>query len=538
MLQILFGILLSFVIQAPQETGVVEGTVRRGGTSDPIGGVELSLVVPGSRTRIRTVSDEQGRFTFEALPLGQYTLQASREGYFTYPRGQELPAAVAPVRLETRRQQLFIDLVPGVVFAGRVTDPQGQPVQGVRISAMELQYKEGRPAFGVGSVPKTTDGRGEFRLTWFPPGEYYVRAEYLGDQTNLARKSFYPGTVDSVAAMSFRVSGGETIEGLNFVLPVTSSVRISGRVIPDGAGPASGFVQTFYLLPLDGRPLEFAPLEFSNLVAPTAVQGGSLPFALDLRGVTPGRYDLAPFYMDSGNNYHSGRTRIEIEDRDLQDISAVINPNVHVSGRFIVEDDPTFRNFSGLTVHLRSKDAAVPLMTRTATARVDADGTFTIRDVFEGRYQIHLNAASQSIPSDLYISGLRHGTQDIRNDGVIDVRPSSLPVEIQLRAGAGAIQGTVEGPDGRIPSHADVVLIPQFPFRENVLFYDRTTASDKAEFKFEGIAPGDYKVIAFEQLADTAERNPAFIARYETLGESVTVRSRSTMQVRIRLVRS
>jgi hypothetical protein len=69
------------------------------------------------------------------------------------------------------------------------------------------------------------------------------------------------------------------------------------------------------------------------------------------------------------------------------------------------------------------------------------------------------------------------------------------------------------------------------------MFYDRTVIDDKGRFKFQGIAPGEYKVFAFEQLLDTAEQNPAFIARYETLGQTITVSSNSATEVRVRLLR-
>lgn len=68
------------------------------------------------------------------------------------------------------------------------------------------------------------------------------------------------------------------------------------------------------------------------------------------------------------------------------------------------------------------------------------------------------------------------------------------------------------------------------------MFYDRTVADDKGQFKFQGIAPGEYKVFAFEQLADSAEQNSTFIARYETLGQPVMVNSKSTTEIRVRLL--
>jgi hypothetical protein len=463
-------------------------------------------------------------------------VQAAREGYFSYPRGLALPHPVATVTVDASRSHLFVDLTPGAVIRGRVTDPQGRPLQGVLMSAMELQYRDGRPAFGVGSAPKTTDDRGEFRLFWFAPGEYYVRAEYPGGQTNLARKSYYPGTVDSNGAATLLVKGGESLDNLNFLVPAASSVRVSGQVAPDTLVPVTGLVKTFYLLPLDGRPLENYPLEFTNMLVGNVSESGPFPFAIDVRGVAPGLYDLAPFYLDRSNAYHSGRTRIEIRDENIENITALITPNVDVSGRIIMEGESASPGFSGLQLHLRAKDTSIPLMSRTSHARIEADGTFVIPDVFEGRYQLYLSGSLRGA-ADFYISGIRQGGQDIRNEGTVDVRRSMLPVEIRLRAGAGSIQGIVEGPGGVFPSQADVVLVPQVPLRENILFYDRTITSEKGQFKFEGVAPGEYKVFAFEQLADTAEQNSRFIARYETLGQNATVNSRVTTELRVRLLR-
>ncbi|HET9216193.1 MAG TPA: carboxypeptidase-like regulatory domain-containing protein, partial [Terriglobia bacterium] len=417
MLRLLLGLWLALVT-SPQETGTIQGTVRRGDTSDPIGGVQISLLAPQLLERIRTVSDAQGRFSFESVPFGRYTIQVAREGHFTYPAGQPLPYPVTSVQVGPQRNHLFIDLMPGGVIGGRVTDAQGRPLPGVRVSAMELQYRNGNPAFSVGSVPERTDQRGAFRMSWFAPGEYYVRAEVVAAQNDLARKSYYPGTLDPNIAVPLVLRSGESIENLHFVVPEAPATTISGVVIADG--PITGVVRTFYLLPLDGRPSEVYPLEFTNL-ADEPPQGQSVSFKLDVRGVAPGFYDLAPFYMDRENVYHSGRTRIEIGSQNTENLTAVITPNADVFGRLIIEDNNASQGFNGVQFHLRPKDAAVPLMTRTSTAAVAADGTFVIKDVFEGRYQLHMTVSPRAL-SDLYIAAIRQGAQDLRNDGIIDVR--------------------------------------------------------------------------------------------------------------------
>ena len=532
MLKLLLGAWLGV---APQSTSSIEGTVKRGGLSEPLGGVEISLLATTGPARFRTISDPQGQFLFENVPLGQYRVQAARDGYFSYPQGQALPAMVATLKIDSAQtQQLVINLVPGAVIGGLITDPAGKPLPGVAVSAMKLQYDEGRPAFGVGPLPKTTNDRGEYRLFWFPPGEYYIRAEYPNGPNNLAGRAYYPGTMNSTLAVPVTIRGGESLDGLNFAIPTANAIRISGHIADEGAVPATG-VRTFYLLPRDGGPVEVYPPEFSNALNPLAGEQLS-EFLLNVRGVSPGSYDLAPFFIDRSNTFHSGRTTIQIGEDNLENVIARIHPNVDVTGRFVIEGSSPLRSWNALHLQLRAKDIAAPLTQRSNTATIASDGMFTIRGVIEGVYQVHITASAGSISSGLYISSMKLGALDIRNEGTIDVRASMLPLEIRLSPGAGSIRGAVEAPGGRVSPNADVVLVPQFSRRENVMFYDRTRSDDKGQFTFQGIAPGEYKVFAFEQLPDTAERNPAFMARYETLGQTVDVNSSATAEIRIRLL--
>jgi hypothetical protein len=536
MVTLLLGVWLAF---APQNTTILQGTVKRGGASDPIAGVEITLSGGSAQgARYRTTSDAQGRFTFENLPLGRYTIQANREGYFAWPGGQALPFPVAFLEIDSlQTQRITIDLAPGATVSGRITDPQGNPLTGVKVSAATLQYDSGRRVFSAGSVPKVTDIRGDYRIFWLPPGEYYIRAEYPDGTSNLARRSYYPGTLDSPFAALLTIRGGEVLDNINFALPKANNIKISGQVslLNNAPYPSSGFVRTFYLLPRDGRPVEQYPAEFLNTVRqrPGVI---ILDFAIEVRGIAPGSYDLAPFYLD-GNSFFTGRTRIDIGDRDLENVTANVGPNIEVTGHVSLKDKLEYDQWRSIQIQLRSRDVPVPLTARSGSATFQRDGTFSIRDVVEGRYQLYLGARPGSIPSDLYISAIRQGGNDLQDEGTIEVRPGMQPLDITLSTGAGKIEGSVESAIGGIPARADVVLVPALQRRNNIMYYDRATIDSKGRFTFSGIAPGEYRVFAFEQLADGAEQNPQFIARYETLGQSVTVSSSTTKEMRLRLLR-
>src|SRR5262245_41084167 len=147
------SLLLSLWLLA-QNTSTLHGQILRAGSSEPVGDVEISLVFnsPGISARPRTITNAQGSFTFDNLPAGKYSVQARREGYFN-DQGNPLPTLVANVTVEPlRSQQIVVSLIPGAIISGRVTDTEGRALAGVQMSAMKLQYDEGRPVFSAGSL--------------------------------------------------------------------------------------------------------------------------------------------------------------------------------------------------------------------------------------------------------------------------------------------------------------------------------------------------------------------------------------------------
>src|SRR5207249_3493581 len=85
-------------------------------------------------------------------------------------------------------QQLTIDfqMLPAGVISGRILDEQGDSLAGATVQAQTYQYVNGKPilvgvpqfsSIAEGVVPPirtTTNDRGEYRLFWLPPGEYYI----------------------------------------------------------------------------------------------------------------------------------------------------------------------------------------------------------------------------------------------------------------------------------------------------------------------------------------------------------------------------
>src|SRR5688572_29007760 len=197
--------------------GLVEGVVNRlnGGTA--LNGVLVSLLGPpdktGALSELTSTTDGTGRFVFRYLPVGRYTVRATRDGYFlSRPAGMADPFQVN-VGPGATVAMVSLSMVQGGTISGRVLDPMGRPAPVSAVTAVRRFYEDGRPLLRV-IRSTTSNDRGEFRIFWLEPGEYLVMAE-KNLPTGLAR-GYFPGGDDGRSALPVRVSEGEETARTDF----------------------------------------------------------------------------------------------------------------------------------------------------------------------------------------------------------------------------------------------------------------------------------------------------------------------------------
>jgi hypothetical protein len=280
---------------------------------------------PGTSNRV-VGTDNEGRFVFDRLPAGRFTLSATKPGYVPvfhgakHPgRGPGIPVAVA----DGARVDVTLRLLPGAVITGTITDAYGQPARAISVAAVEV-----RPGTGAAPVPAraVTDDLGVYRIFSLPPGAYAVSAlprlvpasdgrggpvgsavfEVSEAELRWARAGgsgpppapgraasyapvFYPGTADPSAAATIQVASGEERSGIDMALRIVAMSRIAGRLLDVGGQPVSP--ATVSLFPRHtGRPAAVDVLVSSGaLVLPRAVVSSS---GFAFTGVAPGEYTL------------------------------------------------------------------------------------------------------------------------------------------------------------------------------------------------------------------------------------------------------
>ena len=127
-------------------------------------------VINTNKIKIKTQS---GEFSFDDVPIGDYLLTITHPSFATMKH---------PVTVTTQGAVLSLEMSPGAEIQGLVLDPEGQPLEGVRVAC--FQGKSRRR-----SLSDKTDANGSYRVRNVPEGSYrllFSHSEYVTQAREVA----------------------------------------------------------------------------------------------------------------------------------------------------------------------------------------------------------------------------------------------------------------------------------------------------------------------------------------------------------------
>ena len=257
-------------------------TVTMDGPARPLRRVLVTLSGAEIRGDRQVMSDDEGRYVFEGLPAGRYTLTAEKPAYVTIHHGSPRPGygPGTPVAIaDGQTMQVVLRIPRGAVIAGVVRAPDGQPIAGAQAQLSRVQLSGGqlRTATVPGVRTNTaTDDRGRFRFYGLPPGEYVIRgigggaagevqmtteAELDAAARTLAQAArsgpaplappvaappvprvryvgmYAPSSIDVEGAQRFRVGLGQQIDDVDITVALARTGRVNGVSLGPGGEP-------------------------------------------------------------------------------------------------------------------------------------------------------------------------------------------------------------------------------------------------------------------------------------------------------------
>jgi hypothetical protein len=163
----------------PRQTVTVKGIVLQIGSRQPVAKVLVKLADANDQEAVGVTTGPDGRFEFENVPDGRYSLVASRNGYLESNYGQRGPSGssrdlVIQSGIFTNNIELI--LTPSGAVSGRVVDNTGDPVMNVTVAALKYAYRDGQKVLISEETAQSND-LGEFRIFGLPPGQYLINAK-------------------------------------------------------------------------------------------------------------------------------------------------------------------------------------------------------------------------------------------------------------------------------------------------------------------------------------------------------------------------
>lgn len=163
---------------------------------------------------------------------------------------------------------------------------------------------------------------------------------------------------------------------------------------------------------------------------------------------------------------------------------------------------------------------------------VKNDGTFSFLRVHSGNsgsYRLTVNAGNDgAYIKVLTINGLE--TPDLS----VTVTGESYKIEVAASLNGGSLRGVVVDQEGEPVPGASTTLIPEDASRSDL--YKSTLSDQNGQYMFSGLAPGQYRVYAWETLAQDAQFDPSFVNRHQSRGLALTSGDKVSLQLQIKLI--
>jgi 5-hydroxyisourate hydrolase-like protein (transthyretin family)/uncharacterized protein (DUF2141 family) len=497
--------LFAFQGLQPQESGSIEGSVVRFGTSAPIAGARVSVGGVG------VVTDDAGRFEFRNLQPGRYRIVALHPDYtppLVKDRGTGQLSDITVVPGQSVRN-VVVALVPMSAISGRVHNGNGDPVGNAKVDALKYTYQDGRRIL-VSLRTSGTNERGEYSLPRLIAGAYIVRAT-IGTDIPV----YYPGTTEASSASPIELTPGIAFSGVDLTLSESRPMTVRGRVVNGLTGePAPGAGVT--LLPRRGNAA------IGSLKRATVSSSGIFEF----RDMAPGSYELVASGTTDDGRLAASQS-IEIVRADIESVTLILQPQLSINGRISVENMQTGSlNLSNVRLQLR-REPFIPELLIIQPA-IAADGTFTLTGVTPGEYRLTVT------PRAGYVKFARFGSIDALNPPFPVNGPGQL--EILISPSTGALDAVIQFDATKKFPGATIVLVPDPPHRQRFDIYYAAAADDSGRVHLDTLAPGDYRVFAWDDVPADSWQDPDFLRSYEHLGKPARITEGGRASVELDLI--
>jgi hypothetical protein len=488
----------------------VSGRVVSARDQHPLAHVKVALERQQNGEPVATVNaGEDGSFVFEDVPAGKFRLVGFAPGFVSSAyQEHEGYSTLIVTGAGVATEGLQLELTPGASIAGRLTDETGEPLANGNL----MLYRE--TDFGAERVRRMrgqrTNDSGEYEFEDLPPGRYFLSAiaqpwyavhPHVEPSTNVPYRAaidpsldvtypqlFYPSSLDSNSAVPIALKAGEQFTADMQLQPVhalTITIRAS-------AGERNGQRATYF--PRLSH-MVFGVEEPVPPVVETDSRGNQI-----IGGIAPGTYRVQEV-QTSGVISRGLSTAVQLTSESISIDHSSPSPSSLVQIAMHTIDRKPLP--AGLQLQLTTANRPA------ASAKADAQGSVTLKNVPEGDYQVRVSATTRAFP----VVQLKTGGKEVPNKRLhVSESGEAVTVDLILASGAVNVEGVAQR-DGKPAGGSMLALIPAGDDTSEEL-YRRYQSDLDGGFVFRSVIPGNYLLVAIDDGWGLRVTDAAAMQRY------------------------
>ncbi len=500
--------------------------------------------VSGATADLSIRTDENGAFEARGLRAGRYAAEAIvNEIVWRY--GQErLGQSGRPLAVATDQIVEGVDIVLPVARAirGVVADEHGEPVQGARVQAFQVQYAGDRLVAAPIGPPRQTDDRGRYALWGLYQGTYLVSASFDGVVSGRVSSQrtyatlYYPGSPTVAGAQ--RVDLREDTTADIAFSPVTLS-EVTGVALDGDAQLVAGRA-----LLVEAQQQGFVSSARTGAIQPDGT------FAI--RHVPPGNYVLQVLGDGPGRTGLFAAQAISVGEAPVH-VRLKASHGTAVEGRLVIEgvvepvrsSSSIFINGTGISIDSSSSSSSS--FFQVAPVALDDRARAESRMAVIGRSEFFITGlfgltafSLRRGADDWYLKSFTINGIDISDAGFdFGAQPGTITdSQIVLSRNGASISGRL-----RDSTSSNYFVVAFATSREHRFAFSRRVKFARAgadgSFRIQGLPPGEDFVAAVDNIEGTADggewQNPELLLRLESGAERVTLLEGQAGTVSLRL---